>query len=202
VHRLRLRFAEAGDAINIARLHADSWRRNYRGAYSDLYLDGDLDGDRLAVWSAHMERLDDDRFTVIAEDNAELVGFAHTARDGDRRWGAIVENLHVAYSYQRKGVGTALLARTAQTVIDRWPGRGLYLWVLEQNTRAQAFYQARHGVLGDRELAPAPGGSPDNLAGAPYGIRVTWPDPAVLLIEPSRTSPAPVHLTRKPSPCR
>lgn len=48
---LRLRLANPSDAETIAALHADSWRRHYRGAYSDAFLDGDVISDRLAVWA-------------------------------------------------------------------------------------------------------------------------------------------------------
>ena len=33
------------------RLHADSWRRHYRGAFSDAFLDGDVAGYLLAEWT-------------------------------------------------------------------------------------------------------------------------------------------------------
>ena len=39
------------DAAEIAALHAESWRRHYRGAYSDSFLDGDVGEDRLAEWT-------------------------------------------------------------------------------------------------------------------------------------------------------
>jgi hypothetical protein len=38
------RAAGQDDAHAIAELHADSWRRHYRGAYSDAFLDGDVAG--------------------------------------------------------------------------------------------------------------------------------------------------------------
>jgi GNAT superfamily N-acetyltransferase len=186
--KVGLRLADASDAPGVARLHADSWRRHYRGAYSAAYLDGDLDVDRLTVWSTRLEQSSDDHFTVVAEADATLVGFAHATRDAGSTWGAFVENVHVAHPWQGRGVGTALLSKTAHTVLERWPGRGLYLWVLEQNSRAQAFYRARSGILGDREFAAAPGGDARNLDGAPRKIRVTWADPAALLTAGSATS--------------
>ncbi|MBV9411286.1 MAG: GNAT family N-acetyltransferase, partial [Acidimicrobiia bacterium] len=39
---VRCRVATIDDVEAIAALHADSWRRNYRGAYLDSYLDGDV----------------------------------------------------------------------------------------------------------------------------------------------------------------
>ena len=41
---LRFRPADADDAAAVAGLHADSWRRHYRGAFSDAFLDGDVVG--------------------------------------------------------------------------------------------------------------------------------------------------------------
>ena len=43
---LRFRMAGAGDAAGLAGLHADSWRRHYRGAFSDAFLDGEVPGFR------------------------------------------------------------------------------------------------------------------------------------------------------------
>ena len=50
----RLRRAGAADAEQIAVLHADSWRRHYRGGYADSFLDGDIVADRRSVWSARL----------------------------------------------------------------------------------------------------------------------------------------------------
>ena len=36
---VQYRKASASDARAVAALHADSWRRHYRGAYSDAFLD-------------------------------------------------------------------------------------------------------------------------------------------------------------------
>ena len=47
----RFRLAASDDAQAVADLHARSWRRHYRGAYSDAFLDGDVIADRLAVWA-------------------------------------------------------------------------------------------------------------------------------------------------------
>jgi hypothetical protein len=51
------------------------------------------------------------------------------------------------------------------------------LWVLEQNTSGQAFYDARGGTCVGRERrGPFPGG------GTAMGLRYAWPDPAALVI--------------------
>jgi len=51
---LRFRAAGPDDAEQVALLHADSWRRHYRGAYADSFLDGDVVADRRSVWSSRL----------------------------------------------------------------------------------------------------------------------------------------------------
>jgi ribosomal protein S18 acetylase RimI-like enzyme len=177
-----IRFSDTGDVSQVAALHADSWRRHYRGAYSDRYLDGDLDADRLSVWTQRLGRVLADRFTLVAERGGSVVGFAHALLDADATWGALVENLHVSEGLHRRGIGSRLLAGAAQVVIDRRSLSPIYLSVQEQNRAAQQFYLARNGILGDREPVSPPGGDLRNLDGTPYKIRVSWPDPTALLI--------------------
>src|SRR5205807_3917990 len=46
---VRFRHATADDAAAMARLHTQSWRENYRGVYSDAFLDDEALADRVAV---------------------------------------------------------------------------------------------------------------------------------------------------------
>ena len=129
------------DVGAIAALHADSWRRNYRGAYLDSYLDGDVMTDRLVVWCERITRPDPSFRTIVAERDGAFAGFAHTTLDDDPTWGALLENLHVLHELKGQGIGTQLMAASARAVLDSRPGAGLYLWVLDQNAAAQAFYE-------------------------------------------------------------
>ena len=182
IEDLCFRLAAPSDAEAVAALHADSWRRNYRGAYSDAFLDGDLDADRLAVWGSRFNDPDASTHTLIAEDAAGLVGFAHTVFDADPTWGALLDNLHVSNDRKRRGVGSRLMALTARAVVER--RTGLYLWVLEQNVSAQAFYAANGGNIVERSPASAPGGNPAWLNGSPIKLRCAWADPAAIAAPP------------------
>src|ERR1700752_4993276 len=110
---MQFRPALPADAEAISRLHADSWRRHYRGAYSDAFLDGDVYADRLVVWTERLREPDAGSQTLLAEDRDGLVGFAHTIFDDDQRWGSLLDNLHVVYDEKRRGIGSRLLALTA-----------------------------------------------------------------------------------------
>ncbi len=159
-------------------MHADSWRRNYRGAYDDHFLDHDVDADRLAVWT---ERLgvpgpSGRACTVVAEHDGAVVGFAHTIFGEDPAWGSLLDNLHVSHALQRQGIASRLMACTAERLFARGEGRALYLWVLEQNTGAQAFYRARGGSVVERAVRPLAGGGDGPV------LRIAWPDAAGLLL--------------------
>jgi ribosomal protein S18 acetylase RimI-like enzyme len=169
------RRATTQDVDAVATLHADSWQRHYRGALSDEFLDGDVVADRLAVWTARLTKPQPNECTIVADDDGTVVGFVHTALGDDPKWGALLDNLHVAYARKRDRIGTRLMAETATVVLERAPSTGLYLYVLEQNTAAQGFYAARGGVCVEREIAPATGG------GTTVRLRYVWPDPSVLL---------------------
>jgi ribosomal protein S18 acetylase RimI-like enzyme len=172
----KLRLAGPRDARAIAALHADSWRRHYRGAYSDAFLDRDVAADRLAVWTDRLGRRDPRSCTILAEDESGLVGFAHTVFDEDPVWGAQLDNIHVAHRHQRRGVGSGLLVRTAKAVAGRPQRTGLYLWVLEHNVDAQAFYEAHGARRVERAQVTPPGGVPGRLNGSPFKLRYAWDD--------------------------
>jgi ribosomal protein S18 acetylase RimI-like enzyme len=175
---LLFRPATAADAERVAGLHADSWRRHYRGAYSDSFLDGDIDADRRAVWT---QRLADQvgTATVLAEEDGQLAGFVHVMFDKDPQWGSLVDNLHVDYRHRRTGIGTQLLTRAAQAITEQAAGNAMYLWVLEQNTAAQAFYRAVGATAVETATVPPPGGDPARLNGSPKCLRMSWPDARV-----------------------
>jgi GNAT superfamily N-acetyltransferase len=177
---VRLRSADAEDAEQVAALHADSWRRHYRGAYADSFLDGDVAADRHSVWSARLAAPTNSD-TVLAERDGRLVGFVHIVFDEDPRWGSLVDNLHVVHDQRRTGIGTCLLSCGARAVSRRASDNAMYLWVLEQNTAAQQFYYSCEATLVETAPVPPPGGDPARLNGIPRGLRMAWPNAARLL---------------------
>jgi GNAT superfamily N-acetyltransferase len=165
------RFGAAADSAAVAVLHAESWRRHYRGAYSDVYLDGDVVADRVEVWVNRMAQARGDRCTIVAETDGQLVGFVHAVLDADPLWGALIGNLHVTARLKRNGIGSALLQKAARIVAERRPSAGMFLWVVGQNADAQRFYAARGGECVGRDLVAPPGGDPTRLVGHPTKLR-------------------------------
>lgn len=167
---IRYRLARGSDVQAIAALHADSWRRSYRGMLSDEYLDNDLFADRAAVWQ---QRFHDAAgqlvtLTIMAELKGQILGFAHSVVDEDPEWGTLLDNLHVRHDTKRFGVGTRLMAETAAWLEKRDDTAGLYLWVLEGNVPARQFYDALGGRVVGRGVSHQGG------ANAP-SLRYWWP---------------------------
>jgi ribosomal protein S18 acetylase RimI-like enzyme len=173
------------DSSAVAQLHADSWRRHYRGAYSDSYLDGDIVADRMKVWAARMAQTSEHNSTILAEREGRLVGFVHVVLDADPAWGALIDNLHVSVELKRHGIGTALMSEAARIVVERRPSSGMYLWVLEQNQAAQGFYAANGGVSVERGVVEPPGGDASRLNGHPFKVRYAWSNPSSLTLPPT-----------------
>ena len=114
------------------------------------------------------------------------MGFANTFFDDDPTWGALLDNLHVAHSHRRLGIGARLMALSAEALLERPEPTGLYLWVLEQNRDAQAFYEACGGSCVERAPVPPPSGIASRLTGSPMGLRYVWSQPGELLGQGSR----------------
>jgi ribosomal protein S18 acetylase RimI-like enzyme len=167
------RAATEHDAGAIAALHADSWRRHYRRAYLDEYLDGDILTERLEVWTSRLTPPRLNQYTVCAVADDHVIGFAHTVFDHDPAWGALLDNLHVRSDLKGQGIGKRLLSESARELIRRRPSATLYLWVLDQNVAAQSFYDACGGTKVETALrGPFPGG------GRAVGHRYFWPEPS------------------------
>jgi GNAT superfamily N-acetyltransferase len=140
--------------------------------------------DRLATWDQRLHERRPLRYTLLAEQDGLLVGFANTYLRDDARWGSLLDNLHVGAAHQRRGIGSRLLSLTAHEIVERsrgeGDGRGLYLWVLEQNVRGRAFYEALGASFAGSEPVTAPGGVAGRLHGDPLKLRYAWADAGAL----------------------
>ena len=171
---IEFRQAERGDAEAVALLHARSWRESYRGSFTDAFLDGDLEGERIGVWQDRLGSPKADQFVELALEGDALRGFICVYGGEDAEWGSFIDNLHVASAAKGRGLGAALMKRTAAHLDRHHPDAGIYLWVLEANAPARGFYER----LGARNAGVT---TMETHGGAMVrSCRYTWPDPRSL----------------------
>lgn len=172
---LTYRVATADDAESIARLHSLSWQQNYRGIFTDSYLNGPVLDNRRSVWQSRLSQTSPDQYVIVAEDKAKICGLACSYANNDPVWGTLLDNLHVHPDWQGKGIGAALMKTTAHWVHQYAPESGLYLWVLAGNINAQKFYNRMGGVNAEQASLPNPDGNYSDC------FRYVWTDLTNLL---------------------
>lgn len=154
------RAAIPSDYRAIAHLHAKSWQDNYRGTFSDHFLDDEVMAERLAVWEERFNDPSENQFVLVAESRDSLVGFVCAFLDKDPKFGTLLDNLHVRHDCIGKRIGRQLMIETARFLEkkERW---SMYLWVLTTNKKAINFYRRLGGLaletvndfdIGDREI--------------------------------------------------
>lgn len=140
------RAATIEDTEAIARVHARSWQRAYRGIVSDDFLDGLSDQVWVERWRTIFTEPQEGVRTLVWDDGGEVTGFARIGpvRDPDPPapgWDEVYAIYLDPRSWDR-GAGSGLLVAALSTVADDVPG--VSLWVFRDNARARAFYE-RHG---------------------------------------------------------
>jgi len=145
---IEYRQAQRCDAETVAQLHARSWRENFRGEFTDAFLDGDLPGERLRVWRQRLADPPQSQLVRVAVDGARLLGFICAYGAHDPRWGSFIDNLHVADFAKGSGIGSSLMRQAGAWLASRYGDLGVHLLVLESNSRARRFYE-RLGARND-----------------------------------------------------
>jgi ribosomal protein S18 acetylase RimI-like enzyme len=173
---IEYRSATPSDAEAVARLHAQSWRENYRGAFLDAFLDGDLPGERLRAWRERLDRPATNQFVQVAVGGTNLAGFICAYADHDPEWGSFIDNLHVAQAFKRSGVGSILMRQAAAWLVAQHPDRGIYLLVLEANLSARRFYERLGGTNAGVSTMETHGGA------MVRSCRYAWARPALLAV--------------------
>jgi GNAT superfamily N-acetyltransferase len=154
---LVLRPATDADADLIAAIHSASWQATYRGLLPDAFLDSEVAHERASYWRARLSAPGAERrIVLIAERAGEPIGFVCVERQPASPWGVLLDNLHALPAHQGIGAGK-LLMRAALDWAREHGEAQLYLYVLEGNAPAIAFYE--------RQGWQFSGAEPDQMGG-------------------------------------
>ena len=170
---MRIREASVDDARAVAGVHINGWRAIYRGQMPDTVLDS-LDIDRRsAQWH---EWIGLRRNHTLVADAPPVVGFCNLVAPHDSNAIPQIGEITAIYlepMHWRRGIGRQLtIAALSHAREHRY--EIVTLWVLSQNTRARAFYEALGFATDGSERTDTP------LIGTPlrevrYGISLGRP---------------------------
>jgi len=144
---MNIREANKNDANGIATVHVKAWKVGYAKIMVNEYLESLTIEKKTEIW---VKSLSGKSLGVnlIIEENNKILGFCvfGPARDADisKNNGELVA-LNILPSYWSKGLGSELIKQVL-TVSKTKKWSAIYLWVLAQNMRARAVYEA-HGFV-------------------------------------------------------
>ena len=173
---LRLRDATPADADALADLHTRSWRSAYRGSLAEAYLSGPIEAERRSFWRQRYDHPPHGLWTVIAEDaEGTIQGFLCLLADHDPQWGTLIDNVHDDPAHKGQGLGRAMMRAAGQHLLYALPRRPVYLFVLQENRGAIAFYDRIGGEQAERLVKTEPDGSQHPV------FRYAWPSVAAFV---------------------
>ncbi|GAB3799801.1 GNAT family N-acetyltransferase [Humibacter antri] len=141
---MSIRKATTEDALGIARVHVRSWRESYRHVFSAFLLDGLSVQTRAERWRGILASGVEVWVAEVRVPTGErIIGWASagTSRDADGPAPRELNGIYVLRDHYGTGAGQQLLDAALGDA-------AAYLWVLADNSRAQAFYR-RNGFATD-----------------------------------------------------
>lgn len=127
------------DRMAISKVYEENWKYAYKGLIPQDYLDAIPEG----RWASGID--DPNRKTLVCIDDGRIVGtssFCKSRFEQFPDWGEVI-SLYLLPDYMGKGYGKLLLEASI-TKLERRGYEDVFLWVLEENSRARRFYE-KHG---------------------------------------------------------
>lgn len=140
---IQVREMTLDDCERVAEIRIRGWQTAYRGLMPQPYLDALSVAEDAERRRERFRQSDGSVVNLVAERDGELVGWAAHGpyRDGEVRTSdAELYAIYVDAARFGGGIGHALLQESVRQCAAAGHSR-LYLWVLEGNIRARAFYE-------------------------------------------------------------
>lgn len=151
---MEIRFiAPTDDRSEISRVYEESWKFAYKGIVPQSYLDSIPEG----RWASKVDSLD--RKTLVCVESGKIIGTTSFSKSRFAQfsdWGEII-SIYLLPNYMGRGYGKALL-EAAVAELKTMDYKNVFLWVLEESSRARKFYEKMGFTLADDYLDDNIGG--------------------------------------------
>jgi GNAT superfamily N-acetyltransferase len=138
---IELKPAQFSDYIIVAKIHAQSWQKNYRNILSDKFLNEEVEKERLEFWHKRFLSPLTTQQVMLATTDQNIAGFSCLFLDYDPHYGNLLDNLHIRQEFQNSGIGKMLIQNWAGTILEKAKTPKMYLWVYESNVNARKVYE-------------------------------------------------------------
>lgn len=124
------------DRFSVSRIYEESWRYAYKGIVPQSFLDGISEGN----WGKNLDRKG--IFHLVAVEDGRLIGTSSYCRSRFEKYADFGEIISIYFlpEYIGKGHGKKLIAAAVEK-LSEMGFRDVFLWVLEENHNARAFYE-------------------------------------------------------------
>lgn len=143
-----IRYIDENDDRNkISSVYEQSWKTAYREIVPDDYLDSIPAG----RWASKVDN--PSWHTLVCLEDGQIIGtssFCESRFDVFEGYGEII-SIYLLPEYVGKGCGRQLMER-ALSELRKQGYTKAFLWVLEENHRARAFYEKIGFVLSDKSI--------------------------------------------------
>lgn len=143
---MEIRKIKKSDDINaIGKIYEKSWKFAYNGIIPKDYFDS-VSGDK---WLPHFENKSMNSLVLI--ENNQFIGTSSYCKSRSKEFndfGEIV-SIYLLPEHMGKGYGKLLFEATLNELI-KLGYKNIFLWVLEENTRARCFYESQNFKLSDK----------------------------------------------------
>lgn len=124
------------DRLAVSRIYEESWKYAYKGIIPQSFLDGISEGNRI-------ENLDREGVChLVAVVDGKLVGTSSYCKSRFSKYADYGEIISIYFlpEYMGMGYGKTLLSAAVEK-LSEMGFRDVFLWVLEENHSARAFYE-------------------------------------------------------------
>lgn len=123
------------NALKVSRIYAEGWKTGYKGIIDQDYLDS-IPLDR---WAKSVGNSQFHGFVLVENGEYIATSTIAPARDDDMTgWGEII-SMYVLPNHFRQGYGRIMFQYVVKQLKEMGYSK-IYLWVLEDNHNARAFY--------------------------------------------------------------
>ena len=144
---------ENDDRNKISSVYEQSWKTAYRGKVPDDYLDSIPAG----RWASKVDN--PSWHTLVCLEDGQIIGtssFCKSRFNVFEGYGEII-SIYLLPEYVGKGCGRQLMER-ALSELRKQGYTKAFLWVLEENNRARAFYEKMGFTISDKSIESNIGG--------------------------------------------